>query len=151
MGKEITTVTQRWDITYEHAAGQTGGKFLTELGNNKIVGLRCPKCKRVIVPARSFCDLCFESTTEWVEVEKEGTIETFTVIYRQFMGYPPPPIALAYVRPDGADTAMLTYIKGVDVSDSATAWERLKPGTRVRAVFRDDPEGRITDVWFEPL
>jgi len=146
--KGPTFLEQKWNITYTHATGETAGKFLSELGNKKIMGRRCPMCKRVLVPPRTFCDRCYVSTKEWIEVKDEGVIEAFTLVYAPFKSYPDPPYALGYVRLNGADTAILNFIKEVDLSDPKAASEKLKIGTRVKVVFKDIPEGRVTDFWY---
>ena len=151
MDEKITSLTQRWDITYTHATGETAGRFFSELRNRKVFGRRCPSCKRVLAPPRTFCDRCYLATTDWVEVKQEGVIEAFTSVYRAFKSYPEPPYALAYVKLDGADTAMLNFVKGVDLSDPKAAAEKLKIGTRVKLVFKDHPEGRVTDFWYVPV
>jgi uncharacterized OB-fold protein len=60
---------------------------------------------------------------------------------------------VAYVRPDGATTAIANFVTGVDFTDPAAAAARLAIGTRMRAVFRPDGErqARITDFTWEPL
>lgn len=148
MEHEVKTITQKWDITYTHATGESVGRFLTELRNHKIMGRMCPSCRRVLVPPRSFCDICYVSTTEWVELGNEGTIEAFTIVYAPFKSYPEPPYALAYVRLDKADTAILGFIEGVDLSDANKATGKLSIGNKVKVVFKDIPEGRVTDFWF---
>lgn len=148
MKNEVTSLTQKWDIIYTHATGETAGKFLSGVANGTILGKRCPTCNRVLVPPRTFCDRCYISTGDWVEVEKEGVIEAFTIVYQPFKSYPEPPYALAYVRLDGSDTAILNFVKGVALSDPKAASERLKIGTRVKVVFNDNREGRVTDFWY---
>jgi uncharacterized OB-fold protein len=112
------------------------------------MGARCPTCRRVLVPARSFCDACFQRTDEWLEVGPEGTLETFTIITAAFPGLPKPPIVMAYVTLDGADTAAINLVLGVDLSDIDAAAEALQNQPRVRATFVDQPMGRITDFAF---
>lgn len=149
MEQKVTSLKQKWDITYNHATGETAGKFLFELGKQRILGKKCPDCSRVLVPPRTFCDRCYTSTQEWFEVKNEGVIESFTIVYNPFKSYPEPPYALAYVRLDGADTAILNFVRGVDLADPKVAAEKLKIGTRVKVVFKDKPEGRVTDFWYE--
>ena len=40
-------------------------------------------------------------------------------------------------------------MRGLDLSDLPAAAARLQPGARVRVVFKDTPEGRITDFHYE--
>lgn len=140
---------QTWDLRYRHALGETTGRFLDGLREAKLLGRRCPKCERVLVPARSFCDRCMRSTGDWVTVGPGGTIEMFTIVYEQFKGLPEPPYALAYVTPDGGSTALVGYVKGVDLSDTEAAVRRLRIGQRVATRFSDSPTGTVADYWFE--
>ena len=140
---------QTWDLSYRHALGETTGRFLSSLADRRILGRRCTSCERVLVPARSFCDRCHEPTGEWVEVEARGPIEMFTVVYEAFRGLPEPPYALAYVTPVGGDTAMVGYVKGLDLTDQDTAVAALAIGTEVSVVFSDHPTGTVADYWFE--
>ena len=104
----------------------------------------------MLLPPRGFCDRCFVLTGEWVEVESEGVLEAFTVVAQKFTGLPDPPYAVAYARLRNADTAMVNYLRGIDLGDVRAAAQRLAIGMPVRVVFSDRPEGRMTDFWFEP-
>jgi uncharacterized OB-fold protein len=147
---ELITIPGRWNFDYTYFAGKSASRFFHELRENRrIMGTRCPKCNRLLVPARAFCDACMERTTEWQEVGPEGTLETFTIITTAFPGLPKPPIVMAYVTLDGADTALINLVRGEDLSDIEAAAQRLNKLPRVRTVFIDAPEGRITDFSFE--
>ncbi|MCL5935421.1 MAG: OB-fold domain-containing protein, partial [Firmicutes bacterium] len=74
------------------------------------------------------------------------------VCYQKFLGAPEPPWASGLVRLDGADTAMLHFIGGVDLTDINKARELIKIGTRVRAVWNEERKGIITDIrHFKPV
>jgi uncharacterized protein len=147
---ELISIPGRWAFDYTYYAGESASRFFMELGKHRrIMGTLCPSCQRILVPARTFCDACMEKTTDWVEVGPEGTLETFTIIATQFPGLPKPPIVMAYVTLDGADTAVINLVKGVDLSDIDKAAEKLNKLPRVAVRFVDNPEGRITDFWFE--
>lgn len=140
---------QTWDLSYKHALGKTIGGFLNGLKEKKILGRRCPKCERTLVPARSFCDRCHVETAEWVEVAHAGEMTMATTIMEPFKNLPKPPYAVAYALLDGADTAMVGFVKGLDLSDPRKAAEAMKPGKRLTVKFKDQPEGEVTDYWFE--
>ncbi|MEM1579200.1 MAG: Zn-ribbon domain-containing OB-fold protein [Archaeoglobaceae archaeon] len=141
-----------WKIPFKHFAGIHATRFFNGLKERKILGVRCPKCKRVLVPPRAFCERCFVETGDWVEVKDEGVVETLSVTYMKFTGLPDPPYAVGIVKLDGADTGMLCYLGGVDLSDWRKVHEVFKPGTRVKAVWRDEREGKVTDIaYFKPV
>ena len=150
MSEPVIEIEQRWDIHYRHAAGETGSHFFRALRDKRLLGRRCPACRRLLLPPRGFCDRCFVPTGEWLPVEHEGVLEAFTVVAQKFTGLPDPPYVVAYARLRNADTAMVNYLRGIDLGDVRAAAQRLAIGMPVRVVFRDRPEGRMTDFWFEP-
>lgn len=146
---ELLTIGERWDFEYRYFAGETTSRFLVALRDEgRIMGTRCPSCKRVLVPARSFCDWCYVDTEDWVEVGPQGTIETFTIMTAPLPGLPDPPVAIAYVTLEGADTAILNTVRDLDLNDVETAAELLLSQPPVRAEFVEERLGRITDFHF---
>lgn len=144
------TIPGSWRLDFEYAAGAAATRFLLALRDEqRITASPCPRCGRVLAPPREFCERCFVRTSEdWRTVGPGGVLEAFTVTYAAFPGYPPPPYAIAFARPDGADTAIGNLLVGVDLDDPAELHRRLVIGTRVEAVFGEHREARITDfVW----
>lgn len=144
-------VEQRWDITYQHTTDAVTAHFLRTLRDEgRLLGITCPKCKRVLAPPRPICDEDFCRTEGWVELGLEGTLELFTIMHLAIEGLPEPPYVLAYVRPEGADTAIPGYLEGIDVSDTEAAVEELRIGRPMEIRLREDRTGRITDLYFTP-
>ena len=73
----------------------------------------------------------------------------FTIVCEPFKGLPEPPYALAYATLDGAGTALIGYVKGLELTDTAAAASRLAIGRRVVTRFSEAPRGIATDYWFE--
>ena len=147
---EFITIPGRWDFEYRYFAGATASRFFAEIRDHRrIMGTRCAKSGRVLVPARSFSDAEYEPTRDWVETGPGGVLEVFTIVGTKFPGLPDPPFILGYVTLDGADTAILNHIVGVDLGDLDAAAHKLMKRPRVKAVFKDEREGRITDFHFE--
>jgi uncharacterized OB-fold protein len=147
-------VPGHWDIRYEHSAGETASRFLRALRDEEtVLGRKCPDCERVLAPPREFCEECFVDTDEWIELGPEGRIESFTIVPRKLGAGPEAPYALAYVQFDGADTAMVNEVHGIDLDDPEKAASNLSLGTRVKAMFEspEEREGRITDFHYEVL
>ena len=139
-----------WNFDYNYFAGETASRFFDEIKDNaRIMGRRCPKCNRALVPARSFCDACYVPTAEWVETGPGGQLEVFTIVNAKFPGLPDPPLVIAYVTLDGADTALINVVTGMDLSDIGKAAALLLHKPRVRAVFSKERAGKITDFHFE--
>ena len=147
---ELISIPGLWAFNYNYFAGENASRFFKELKENRrIMGTRCPSCKRVLVPARGLCDACMEYTSEWQEVGPEGTLETFTIVATQFPGLPPPPLVMAYVTLDRADTALINLVHGMQLGDIDAAAQKLNKLPRVTTRFVNDPKGRITDFSFE--
>lgn len=130
---------------FKWSAGRYGSKFLTELRDNKrIVGIRCPQCKKVLVPPRRVCGDCFVAMDEIVELPGEGTVETFTVLSFGFVDpdtgkQRPVPYTWAFIKLDGADNTFIHYLE-------ETNQDKLRIGMRVRPVFEDNRRGHVLDI-----
>lgn len=55
--------------------------FYKFCGEQKLVGLRCLGCKRILVPPRGICPSCHSDKFEWIQMEGKGKLATFTVIF----------------------------------------------------------------------
>lgn len=147
--QEPWIVEQQWDLTYTHSADPITAHFLRTLRDEgKLLGVRCPVCRRVLAPPRPICDRDFCEVGDWVELGMTGTLELFTIMYLAIDGLPDPPYVLAYVTPDGADTALGGFLEGVDLSSPEAALERLAVGAPVTIELRPERQGRITDLFF---
>ena len=151
--REPVLLAETWHLEFEHAAGRAASRFLLALRDRQVLlASPCPACQRVFVPPRDFCEDCFVPTSEsWSEVGPEGFLETFTIVNTRFAGYDrEPPYAVAFVRPDGAGTAIANYVSGLDLSDLSAAAVKLAVGTRMRAVFGDEPRAHIHAFTWTP-
>ena len=151
--EEILIMPGAWNLPFRHTAGRFASRFFRELRDNqKIYGVRCPQCRRVLVPPRPVCERCFASVDEWVEVRHQGTLEAFTICYVPFLGLPQPPVAMIMVKLDGSDTGLQHLLGGVDLSDPDKSKELVKIGMRVEAVWREQRRGEIGDIqYFKPI
>jgi len=134
-------------VPYTWAAGEVASKFYVGLREGRILGVRCPTCRIVLVPPKKVCHRCFNDLTEWVQVSDEGTLETFTVVHYAEPDLHPmqAPFAYGIVKLDGADTGM-TCLIGEAKLDS------LAEGMRLKAVFKEVPEGNYLDIkYFKPV
>ena len=158
--KDVTggkVITESWAPNLEYAwdNGPAIGRYLAELKNGKIIGKRCNKCDRVLLPPRMFCELCWRPTDEWVYVEDTGTVNTFCISHvdwkagRLNIKGGVRPFTPAVIEIDGASKGMgiLHMIEKIDP-------EKIKVGMKVKAVWKpaDKREGSITDIeYFKPV
>ena len=137
----------RWEeMPKGHTAGRLASHFFRALLEKKILALRCPRCRRVLLPPRPFCERCFVPLEEWVEVGPQGTLEAFTICYARFTGLPDPPYCQMLVKLDGADSALMHLLGDVELEDMAEATKRIQVGMRLEAVWREERVGGIQDI-----
>lgn len=146
---EPLIIPAEWHVRYNYPAGETATRFFAGLKDKKILATRCAASGISYLPPRAYCERSFEPCDAWVEAAHEGVIEAATIVSAAFENLPKPPYAIAYVRLDGVDTALVNFVRGLDLSDVKAAAARLKPGTRVRVKFDDHPQGKITDFHYE--
>lgn len=136
-------------VTSRYTYGPAGERFFRAIKDEaRILGTRCGRCNLTYVPGRLFCERCFDELTDWIEVGPSGTIEAVTVVHLDLDGaLLEPPVWMALVRLDGADTVMYHRLSGVAAADA-------KIGLRVEAAFKpaEDRTGSILDIaGFRPL
>jgi uncharacterized OB-fold protein len=136
-----------YEITfhYEHAFGPYYGRLFDEIKTNRrIMGVRSPGGEGAMIPPREICDITHKPTGTWVEVGQTGTVRAMSVIYLEFIGQKqPPPYIYAEIMLDGASTRLIHNVAGLDMS---RAKELVKPGSRVRAVWREQRTGSLEDI-----
>lgn len=137
----------RIKVPYTWSVGEIGSRFLIELRDHKkIFGTRCPNCNRVYLPPRKSCGRCFSENLEWVELNSQGTLLTYTIVrYESAAAHIKPPFAYGIILLDGASTGLVHFLGEVD-------FEEIKTGMRVEAVFEDERIGDILDIrHFRPV
>lgn len=153
MTKEFETVINAVSLPYRWALGPTWTRFFDGLKEEKIYGTRCKKCKKVYVPAKSFCPDCYNDLDTWSEVSQEGTLTSWTLVQKSYAGQvKEPPYAIGLIRLDGADCDFVHFIGGIDAADLQKTKKKLKTGTRVKAVWSKEKHSDIHDIsYFKPL
>ncbi len=150
-GKVLSTSWEP-DLAYAWDNGVAIGRYLAELKAGRIIGRACHKCRRIMLPPRMFCELCFRPTDEWITLEDTGAVNTFSIVHvnwdasRRKKG--DPPLIPAVIEIDGASKGMgIMHMLGeVDPKD-------VEIGMKVKAVWKSEEarEGAITDIlYFKP-
>jgi len=146
MEKELLTIgSGEAEQPFQWSCGKYTSKFLTELRDHaRIVGIRCPQCRRVLVPPRNVCGECFVPLDEIVELSGKGTVVTFTVLSFGFVDpdtgkQRPVPYTWAFIKLDGADNTFIHYVEETDLA-------KLRVGMRVQAVFEEQRRGHLLDI-----
>lgn len=142
----IVFVDGSWNVRQSYRSDPLLDRFFVELKRGRLMGGAVPGTGRVIFPPRSFCELSFRRVDRLVPVGPGGTVRGFTRLAVKLASGPPPPAIIVHVQLDRADTASPGYLRG-DVVAADPPPDLI--GTRVRAVFRGQPEGDWADFWFE--
>src|SRR5688500_3953182 len=73
-------------LDYRFTPGVATSRFLHAIAEKRIMGERCPICRKVYVPSRGACPTDGVPTEEQVELPHTGTVTSFCVVNLQFYG-----------------------------------------------------------------
>lgn len=138
MTEAVGSIRTPIKLEYTYTAGQAPSRFLRGIAQGRILGQRCPECKKVYVPPRGGCPRCGVPTEEEVQVSDKGTVTTFCItrIPSQALSVEVPYVA-AHILLDGADIPFLHLIGDCPVDD-------VRMGMRVQAVWVPPEEFKPT-------
>ncbi|WP_373872364.1 Zn-ribbon domain-containing OB-fold protein [Acrocarpospora phusangensis] len=125
---------------YTRTTGPVIGRFLTELRDGRIVGVRTAD-QRTLVPPLEYDPHTGDAVTEeFVQVGPAGTVAEWVWVDSPRRNHPlDRPFAWATIKLDGADTAL------VHVVDAENP-KAMRAGLRVRPRWRAERVGQITDI-----
>lgn len=133
---------QVMEFPYKHSTGETIGRFLAGLKEQKKIWGQRASGQGVVVPPTGYSEVDASPAGEWVEVKETGTVTAVAKVHRPIEGLHPSatPFAFALVKLDGANTA-LAHI----VTDD---WTKVTVGARVQAVWAPDEQrrGSVRDI-----
>ena len=133
-GEDVSRIVTPVSLDYHYAASPEESSFFRGLAEGRILGQRCPKCRKVYVPPRGACPTDGVPTAEEIELSHVGTVTTFCVVNVPFLGQKiKPPYVSAYVLLDGADIALQHLILDIPA-------EEVRMGMRVKAVWKPRDE-----------
>ncbi len=134
----VTMLTTPVHLRYQHSASPEESQYLRGLADGRLLGQRCPVCRKVYIPPRGACPTDGVPTEEEVELPDTGTVTTFCIVNVPFLGQRiPPPYVAAYVLLDGADIPFLHLVLGC-------AADEVRMGMRVRAAWKPQEEWSTT-------
>ncbi|MEU8240099.1 OB-fold domain-containing protein [Actinoplanes missouriensis] len=145
-GPPVEIMTTPIRLHYRHTTSDEEDAYLRALAEGRLIGQRCPACRKVYVPPR-VCPADGVAPGEVVAVADRGTVTTFCVVNVPFAGQRlSPPYVVAQVLLDGADIPIPHLILGLDAAS-------VRMGMRVAAVWRDRSAWTFTPeniAHFEP-
>lgn len=133
-------------LPYEHAYGPYYGRMFDEIREfGRVMGVRTSHGEDALLPPREIDDVTHKRTGTWKACADTGTIRGCSIINMEFLGQTrEPPYVYAEIVLDGASTRLIHMI---DIDDIETAKQRIKPGTRVRAIWTTgERKGSLADI-----
>jgi uncharacterized OB-fold protein len=147
MSEPVKKMLSPVHLEYEVAAGKTLSRFLAGVIEGRLLGRRCPSCRKVYVPPKGACPTCGVEFGEEVEVADTGTLTTYCTVNVPFEGQTMKlPYVYGSVLLDGADLPILHLVQ-------APA-ERVTMGMRLKAEWLPPSERKASLEsirWFVPV
>jgi uncharacterized OB-fold protein len=133
----VTGIVAPARLDYTYSPGRAQSAYIHALGDRRMVGERCPSCRKVYVPPRGACPTCGVATAEQVEAGPRGTVTTFCIVNIKAKNLDiEVPYVYGHIALDGADLALHGRIAGIP-------YDQVRMGLRVEAVWTED--GRYPD------
>jgi uncharacterized OB-fold protein len=125
----LTVLRSPLKLEYTFTAGETSSRFLRGFADGKILGRRCPECRKVYVPSRGNCPICVSPMADEVELAHTGTITKFCIVNLPFASRNIEiPYVSASILLDGADVPIFHLVQEIP-------YEEIRIGMRVEAVW----------------
>ncbi|MGV6875649.1 Zn-ribbon domain-containing OB-fold protein [Pseudochelatococcus sp. B33] len=141
----IVFVDANWDVPQFYRPDPMIARMFESFREKRLLGARVADGSRVIFPPQSYCEITFKPTDRLVDVGPGGIIRTLTISNTRWSG-PPPPYLIVFVQLDGASTATGGYLRNADISPENCL---ALIGARCRVIFKNEPVGDWSDIWFE--
>jgi uncharacterized OB-fold protein len=133
----VTGIVAQARLDYTYSPGRAQTAYINALAERRIVGERCPSCRKVYVPPRGACPTCGVGTAEQVEVGPGGTVTTYCIVNIKARNLDiEVPYVYAHIALDGADLALHGRIGGIP-------YDQVRIGLRVEPVWTEG--GRYPD------
>jgi hypothetical protein len=109
-------------------------QFWEGLEKGKVYASKCTKCGYITFPPAADCSHCLNQTMEWVDIQGDGEIETFThIVIRpaSFQNHPTYTVAVAKMN---SGVKVLAWLASTKLSD-------VKVGAKVRLAAVQSEDG----------
>jgi uncharacterized OB-fold protein len=132
--KDVLSIVTPVRLEYSYTPGRASQRFLRAIAQGRLMGQRCPECRKVYVPPRGSCPRCGVATREEVAVSDKGTVTTFCIVRVPSAAIQIDlPYAAAQILLDGADIPFGALLQECRPDD-------LRMGMRVQAVWVPEAE-----------
>jgi hypothetical protein len=121
-------------FTFDIPLGKTAHFWESLEKEGKILATKCKKCGDISFPPAANCTECLSTDLEWIPINSEGQIETFTHVVVKPSSFANHETYTVIVGKLDSGVKVLAWLRGVKMGD-------VKVGMRVRLVANKTPEG----------
>ena len=121
-------------------------RFIEELANRKILGVKCPDCGYTYVPPRSRCGKCYAKIEEehLITLSGKGTLVGYTTAYVELdgkgnFGDLKEPGIIGAIKLENADSTIFMPLEGIKPGD-------VTEGLKVEVEWREETKGELVDI-----
>jgi uncharacterized protein len=114
--------------------------FYRYVSERKLMGVRCVRCRHVMVPPRTICPKCRNTQVEWVELGPKGKLVTYTIVHvapPQFKHMTPYAVGIVEM-PEGVNVPSIIRTSRL---------ESLKIGMELEVDFSPKPQESAWPQW----
>jgi uncharacterized OB-fold protein len=122
-------------ITYNLPISKTS-KFWKELENGKVYTTKCTKCGKLHFPPVADCSECHSSEMQWIKLDGEGELVTFTQVFVKPASFSDEPNYIVVVAKLKEGVNALAWLTGVKLED-------IKTGMKVKLVAKVFSDKRV--------
>ncbi|MCD6243180.1 Zn-ribbon domain-containing OB-fold protein [Candidatus Bathyarchaeota archaeon] len=119
-------------------------QFYRFMNEGKLMGAKCIKCGKIMLPPRPICIQCYSENLEWIKLENKGKLLTYTIIHvapPQFQHLVPYAVGIIELE---KGLKLPGMIKGID-------FDKIKIGMElkieVEPVTKEEAEGQEWPTW----
>ncbi len=142
---KIDPVIVEWNYSteYRHSYAQDS-PFFAALGENRLLGSRCPECGYKYGTYRKYCMYC-GAETEDIELPLTGKVHSYTTCYYSGESFRDDvPFTLVLVEFSGIDSLFMSRLYTKDNS-------KIRIGMEIVAIFKKFQDFTVNDVYFVPI
>ena len=77
--KRVLFFHDRMNAQYIWDTGVAIGRYLSALREGTLLGSRCGKCRRTVVPPHTVCECCYRPMDSYVPLQYTGAVNTFSL------------------------------------------------------------------------
>lgn len=131
---------------FNWSTGFTMQRFIEELANRKILGVKCPGCGYTYVPPRSRCGKCYTKIEEenLITLSGKGALVGYTTEYVTLDGqgnfqHLEEPRIIGAIKLENVDSTIFIPLEGIKPQE-------VTEGLKVEVQWQEETKGELADI-----